>query len=153
MVDDLYANITDANFTNNTVKATSSFARTGRDRHRHAADIPRRSAGAGNGHCCFIHSVFETVARYGVNNLAAYQKPELITAPQNGASLVIPVDTFQVVNAPNLPTNNGNVTGFGCSKSALIIATRLPNDYTTRQSRRQLRQRAGDHRILTSGLR
>jgi hypothetical protein len=42
----------------------------------------------------------------------------------------MPVSDFQVVNAPNLPTNNGNVTGFAGSKSALIIASRMPNDYT-----------------------
>ena len=35
-----------------------------------------------------------------------------------------------MVKAPNLPTNNGNVTGFAGSKSALVIATRMPNDYT-----------------------
>jgi hypothetical protein len=40
------------------------------------------------------------------------------------------VSNFQVVNAPNLPTNDGNVTGFAGSKSALVIASRLPNDYT-----------------------
>jgi hypothetical protein len=36
-----------------------------------------------------------------------------------------------VYDAPNLPTNNGNVNGFAGSKSALVIVTRLPNDYTS----------------------
>jgi hypothetical protein len=65
-------------------------------------------------------------------NLAAYQKTELITNPTpNGVSLSIPVSTFNVIKAPNLPTNNGNVTGFAGSRSALCIATRTPNDYTS----------------------
>jgi len=63
---------------------------------------------------------------------AAFQKPTLITNPApDGVSLTIPVESFQVVKAPNLPTNNGNVTGFAGSRSALCIATRVPNDYTS----------------------
>jgi hypothetical protein len=132
MVDNLYANITDANFTNNSVTATSAFARTS------VIDIGTQLTLRGvplvlGARTLLLYpTVFsKLVADTALITFAAYQKPELITAPQNGASLVIPVDTFQVVNAPNLPTNNGNVTGFGCSKSALVIATRLPNDYTT----------------------
>jgi hypothetical protein len=132
MVDSLYANITDANFTNNSVTATSSFARTS------VIDIGTQLTLRGvplvlGARTLLLYpTVFsKLVADTALITFAAYQKPELITAPQNGASLVIPVDTFQVVNAPNLPTNNGNVTGFGCSKSALVIATRLPNDYTS----------------------
>lgn len=132
MVDDLYANITDANFTNNSVVATSAFARTS------VIDIGTQLTLRGvplvlGARTLLLYpTVFsKLVGDTALITFAAYQKPELITAPQNGASLVIPVDTFNVVNAPNLPTNNGNVTGFGCSKSALVIATRLPNDYTT----------------------
>jgi hypothetical protein len=132
MVDSIYANITDANFTNNSVTATSAFARTS------VIDIGTQLTLRGvplvlGARTLLLYpTVFsKLVADTALITFAAYQKPELITAPQNGASLVIPVDTFQVVNAPNLPTNNGNVTGFGCSKSALVIATRLPNDYTT----------------------
>ena len=33
--------------------------------------------------------------------------------------------------AANLPTNNGNITGFACGKSALVLASRVPNDYTS----------------------
>jgi hypothetical protein len=132
LVDSLYANITDANFTNNSVTETSAFARTS------VIDIGTQLTLRGvplvlGARTLLLYpTVFsKLVADTALITFAAYQKPELITAPQNGASLVIPVDTFQVVNAPNLPTNNGNVTGFGCSKSALVIATRLPNDYTT----------------------
>jgi hypothetical protein len=132
MVDDLYANITDANFTNNSVTATSAFARTSVIDIGTQLTLRGVPLALGQRTLLLYPTVFsKLVADTALITFAAYQKPELITAPQNGASLVIPVDTFQVVNAPNLPTNNGNVTGFGCSKSALIIATRLPNDYTT----------------------
>jgi len=132
MVDDLYANITDANFTNNSVTATSSFARTSVIDIGTQLTLRGVPLALGQRTLLLYPTVFsKLVADTALITFAAYQKPELITAPQNGASLVIPVDTFQVVNAPNLPTNNGNVTGFGCSKSALIIATRLPNDYTS----------------------
>jgi hypothetical protein len=132
MVDDLYANITDANFTNNSVTATSAFARTSVIDIGTQLTLRGVPLALGQRTLLLYPTVFsKLVADTALITFAAYQKPELITAPQNGASLVIPVDTFQVVNAPNLPTNNGNVTGFGCSKSALVIATRLPNDYTT----------------------
>jgi hypothetical protein len=132
MVDDLYANITDANFTNNSVTATSAFARTSVIDIGTQLTLRGVPLALGQRTLLLYPTVFsKLVADTALITFAAYQKPELITAPQNGASLVIPVDTFQVVNAPNLPTNNGNVTGFGCSKSALIIATRLPNDYTS----------------------
>ena len=39
------------------------------------------------------------------------------------------VHGFKVVDAPNLP-GTGNLTGFAFSKSALVIATRVPSDYT-----------------------
>jgi hypothetical protein len=132
MVDDLYANITDANFPNNTVVATASFARTSVIDIGTQLTLRGVPLALGQRTLLLYPTVFsKLVADTALITFAAYQKPELITAPQNGASLIIPVDTFQVVNAPNLPTNNANLTGFGCSKSALLIATRLPNDYTS----------------------
>jgi hypothetical protein len=132
LVDDLYANITDANFPNNTVQATSGFVRASVIAIGVQLTLRGVPLALGQRTLLLYPTAFANlVGDTALITFAAYQKPELITAPQNGASLVIPVDTFQVVNAPNLPTNNGNVTGFGCSKSALIIATRLPNDYTS----------------------
>jgi hypothetical protein len=40
-----------------------------------------------------------------------------------------PVGGFDVVRAINLP-GTGNLTGFGFRKDALVVATRLPEDYT-----------------------
>jgi hypothetical protein len=132
MVNDLYANITDANFPNNTVVATASFARSSVIAIGVQLTLRGVPLALGSRTLLLWPTVFANlVGDTALITFAAYQKPELITAPQNGASLVIPVDTFNVVNAPNLPTNNANLTGFGCSKSALVIATRMPNDYTS----------------------
>jgi hypothetical protein len=132
MVNDLYANITDANFPNNTVQATSGFVRATVIAIGVQLTLRGVPLALGSRTLLLWPTVFANlVGDTALITFAAYQKLELITAPQNGASLVIPVDTFNVVNAPNLPTNNANLTGFGCSKSALVIATRMPNDYTS----------------------
>lgn len=55
---------------------------------------------------------------------AAYQKGAILTDGE------LPnVHGFRVIEAPNLPST-GNLTGFGCSGSALVMAARLPQDYT-----------------------
>ena len=55
--------------------------------------------------------------------LAANQKADLITG-----SRMIPLHDFNVLRAPTLPTT-GNLAGFGFSKSALVLAARVPSDY------------------------
>jgi hypothetical protein len=132
MVDDLYSNITDANFTNNTVVTTANFTRAiliGVGTQLTLRGVP---LALGNRTVLLYPTVFEKLETDAtLMSLAAFQRPQLITDPTNGGtSLVLPVSNFQAVNAPNLPTNNGNVTGFAGSKSALCIASRLPNDYT-----------------------
>jgi len=132
MVDDLYSNITDVNFTNNTVVATSAFTRASLIGVGTALTLRGVPLALGNRTALLYPTVFEKLETDAtLMSLAAFQRPQLITDPTNGGtSLVLPVSNFQVVSAPNLPTNNGNVTGFAGSKSALCIATRLPNDYT-----------------------
>ncbi len=132
MVDDLYSNITDANFTNNTTIATASFTRAIVNAVSTALTLRGVPLMLGNRTMLLYPTVFQKLMDDTVlMQLAAFQKPTLITDPTSGGvSLVMPVSNFQVVNAPNLPTNNGNVTGFAGSKSALVIASRLPNDYT-----------------------
>jgi phage I-like protein len=132
MVDDLYSNITDANFTNNTVIATASFTRAIVNAVSTALTLRGVPLMLGNRTMLLYPTVFQKLMDDTVlMQLAAFQKPTLITDPTSGGvSLVLPVSNFQVVNAPNLPTNDGNVTGFAGSKSALCIASRLPNDYT-----------------------
>jgi hypothetical protein len=56
-------------------------------------------------------------------SLASYQQPGLITGSKLPA-----VHDFSVMRAPTLPST-GNLKGFGFSKSALVVAGRVPNDY------------------------
>ena len=121
MVDDLYSNITDANFTNNTVIATASFTRAIVNAVSTALTLRGVPLMLGNRTMLLYPTVFQKLMDDTVlMQLAAFQKPTLITDPTSGGvSLVLPVSNFQVVNAPNLPTNDGNVTGFAGSKSAL----------------------------------
>jgi hypothetical protein len=57
-------------------------------------------------------------------SLATFQQRDLITQAQ-----MIPVHGFDVIRAANFPSAL-NVVGFGMTKSALVLATRLPNDYS-----------------------
>ncbi len=133
MVDDLYVNITDANFPNNRVVATNAFTRASVVDVGTDLDLLGVPAAMGNRTMLLWPTVFgKLVQDTALVTFAAFQKPELVTSPAGGGiSLVIPVSDFQVVKAPNLPTNDGNITGFAGSKSALCIVTRVPNDYTS----------------------
>jgi Mu-like prophage I protein len=131
-MDDLYSNITDANFTNNSVITTASFNRSSVVDIGIALDLQGVPSYIGSRTLLLYPTVFGNLEKDSVmTQFAAFQQAQLMTNPvPNGVSLVIPVESFQVVKAPNLPTNDGNVTGFAGSKSALCIATRVPNDYT-----------------------
>jgi len=134
IMDNLYSRITDANFTNNSVITTASFNRASVVDVGVAQDLLGVPAGMGQRTLLLYPTVFGNLEKDTVlMNLAAYQRPDLITNPAgaDNVSLVIKVSDYQVVKAPNLPTNNGNVTGFAGSKSALCIVTRVPNDYTS----------------------
>jgi phage I-like protein len=133
LMNDLYGNITDANFTNNTVVPTNSFTRGSVITAGIDLDLLGVPSGLGMRTMLLYPTVFGKLEQdSALIQLAAFQKAGLITNPagQDNVSLVIPVESFNVVKAPNLPTNDGNVTGFAGSKSALCIATRVPNDYT-----------------------
>lgn len=58
-----------------------------------------------------------------ISLLAANQKQDLVTDDQ-----MIPVHGFNVMRCPTLPGAN-NITGFGCGKSAVVVAGRVPADY------------------------
>jgi hypothetical protein len=132
LVDDLYTNITDANFTNNKVVTTTAFNRASVVDIGIALDLQGVPSGLGMRSMLLYPTVFGNMEKDSVlTTYAAFKQSELITNPTpGGVSLVIPVESFNVIKAPNLPTNDGNVTGFAGSKSALCIATRVPNDYT-----------------------
>ncbi len=59
-----------------------------------------------------------------IEQLAAFQRADLVSGTK-----LLKVADFNPFRASNLPTT-GNLTGFGYSKSALVLATRLPNDYS-----------------------
>jgi len=134
MMDDLYSNITDANFTHNSVITTASFNRASVVDVGVQQDLLGVPSGMGQRTMLLYPTVFGNLEKDTVlMQLAQFQRPDLITNPAgpNNVSLVIKVEDYQVVKAPNLPTNNGNVTGFAGAKSALCIAARVPNDYTS----------------------
>jgi hypothetical protein len=134
LVDAIYANITDANFTNNSVVTAANFNRSSVVDVEVALNLRGVPNMPGSRTMLLYSTYFGALQKdTTLMQLAAFQQSGLITAPQpsNGAAYGIPVAGFMVVDAPNLPTNNANLNGFAGSKSALIIVTRVPNDYTT----------------------
>lgn len=127
MVDALYALITAGNFTAAAIKAdATAFGRS--EVIDMGTALTKRGVpmGPANRSLLLNSDYFGALAKdSAIVTLAAFQKPEII---EQG---VLPnVHGFGVVDAPNLPTT-GNLAGFGFSKSALIIASRLPNDYAS----------------------
>lgn len=122
LVDALYARITAGNFSTATVQAVGGF---GRATMVKIAKALTARGGADVGRFALLNQdYYEALSNDStILNLAAYQKPELIT----GYSLP-PIATLQPYEAVNLPTT-GNLTGFAGTADALVIATRLPGDY------------------------
>jgi len=124
LVDALYANITAANFT-----ATATTIAVGSMDRKTMVKLAKALTGRGvpllNRFCLLNQDYYEALANDAtILNLAAHQKPELITGYQ-----LPPIATLTPIEAPNLITT-GNLTGFAGTPDALVVATRLPNDYT-----------------------
>jgi phage I-like protein len=122
LVDALYALITAGNFANATTKATASFGRA----DVVAMEKALASRGVEGPRTLLLNAdTYERLSNDStLVNLAVYQRPEVITG-----YAMPPVGGFDVVRAINLP-GTGNLTGFGFRKDALVVATRLPEDYT-----------------------
>ena len=133
MVDDLYGNITEANFTSTpTVQATSGFARSNVIDMGTALTLRGVPQGDMNRTLLLYPTVFAKLAQdSSLVTFAAFQRPDLFERGAQDTAFAFPVHGFSVHESPNLPTNNGNITGFGFSKSALVLAARVPNDYTS----------------------
>jgi phage I-like protein len=134
MVNTLYANLTDANFTNNTISTSAAFTRNAVVDIGTALELRGVPLGLGVRTMLLWPAAFgsvkkdTTMIQFGTN----VPQPALITeGTQTDATLGITVDSFNLYSAPNLPSNNANLVGFAGSKSALCIATRTPNDYTS----------------------
>jgi len=132
MVDDIYSNITDANFTNNSVVATASFTRGSLVDMGTQLSLKGVPLYPGSRFALLYSTVYGKLQQdTTLMNLAAYQEAGLIKGPTSGPQYPITIAGFNVYDCPNMPTNNGNVTGFVGSRSALVIVSRLPNDYST----------------------
>jgi hypothetical protein len=133
LVDSLYANLTDANFTNNYLAASTTFARAS------VIDIGVQLTLRGVPLSPNARTMLLWPAAFGnlekdtaLINMATWQRPELfMQGVGTDAALMIPIEGFQIYTAPNMPSNNANLVGFAGSRSALVMATRTPNDYTT----------------------
>ena len=128
LVDAVYGLITAANFTASPiVSALADFGRptvVDLGTNLNIAGVPMGSA---NRTLLLYSSYFGALAKdAAIVSLAAFQQREILT---NG---ILPdVHGFRVVDAPNLPAGSDHVMGFAFSKSALAVATRIPNDYTS----------------------
>lgn len=122
LVDALYALIVIGTFTNATTKATGSLARV--DLVAMEKALAARGA-EGIRHLLLNADTYERMSNdTTLLNLATQQRAEMIT----GTGLP-PIAGFNVIRAINLPAT-GNLTGFGFRRDALVVATRLPEDYT-----------------------
>jgi len=124
LVDALYAQIVATAFTNITTQAVGTFART------HVVAMAKALYERGvpeMGRFLLLNpAYFEKLqSDPTIVNLAAYQRPEVITDYR-----LPPIAGFEVLQAVNLPAT-GNLTGFAAAPDALALATRLPNDYST----------------------
>jgi phage I-like protein len=133
IVDAIYALLTDANFTNNTIVSSANFARGTVVDIGVALTQRGVPLGLGNRTMLLWPSAFGSLVKDPTMvTFAAYQQPRIVTEGTTPQSTFVPtVDTFEVYSAPNMPSNNANLVGFGGSRSALVVATRPPNDYTS----------------------
>ena len=124
LVDALYALLAPVTFPAKTIQALAGFGRA--TVVSMARDLSKRGVPTTHRTLLLYSDYFAALASdSALVSLAAYQRPELITSYQ------LPnVAGFDIYEAVNLPPA-GNLTGFGFSPDALILATRLPNDYTT----------------------
>lgn len=134
MIEDLYANITDAKFTNNTVQATGGFGR--QSVIDIGTELTLRAVPQGEEFRTMLlwPTLFANLSKDAdLVRFAAFQRAPMFEDGRKDRStaFAFPVHGFEVHEAPDLPTNNGNITGFAGSKSALVISTRVPNDYTS----------------------
>jgi hypothetical protein len=134
LVDALYLNLTDANFTNNTVSASTAFNRSAVVDVGTALTLRGVPLGLTKRTMLLWPAAFgnlekdASMVQFGTN----VPQPNLITeGTQPDATLPLTVESFLIYTAPNMPSNNANLVGFAGSRSALVIATRTPNDYTT----------------------
>ena len=124
MSDAINALITNANFSNSTTKAAASFTRA--TVNEMAAALFDRGVPEFGRTLALNATYFEKLlSDSAIVSLAAFQKPQVIE------EFALPrVGGFEVLLSPTIPANGENLTGYGFTPDALVIATRVPNDYT-----------------------
>ena len=130
----LYSRFTDANYTNNTISASTAFNRAAVIDIGVALDLRGVPAGLGNNRTMLLWPAAfgnlekdTSIIQFGTNVPA----PSIITEGGQPIAFAINVEAFAIYKAANMPSNNANLVGFAGSKSALCMVTRTPNDYTT----------------------
>jgi hypothetical protein len=134
LIDNLYTRLTDANFTNNSVFASANFLRSSVIDIGTALTLRGVPLGLRNRTMLLWPAAFGNLEKDPVmiQFSTNVPRPEIMTdgvTPQS--AFAVNVEAFNIYSAPNMPSNNANLVGFAGSKSALCIATRTPNDYTT----------------------
>lgn len=126
MIDDLYALITTANFTN--TPTTKSLLDFGRDTIVDMKVALHNAKVFGGVRTLLLNSNYYGAAEKDVVIINNQSNPS--AAQVFGASKLPTIAEFAPFEAGNLPTT-GNLTGFGFRADALAMASRLPSDYTT----------------------
>lgn len=131
MVDAVLALITAANFANATTQGIDDFSRGDVIDMGTALTLRGVPQGAANRSLLLYSTYYAKLAKdsgtvlNALTALAAFKNPEIITEG------VIPeLDGFKVANVPSMPDNAEHLMGAAFSKSALVLSTRLPMDYT-----------------------
>ncbi len=121
LMDAVYALITTA-FTQATTKALVSFTRA--DVTAMAKALTGRGVPVVGRTLLLNQDYYEKLGQdSSIVNLASYSMPGVITE-----GMLPPIAKFNVIESVNLP-GTANLTGFGFTKDALVVATRLPEDY------------------------
>ena len=126
MITQLYALLTAANFGYSTALSVAA-ASFGRNNFADAGAILNPLGVPPFNRAALLNSPYYAALQKDSNlvNFAAFQRPEIVEQAE-----LMPISKFQPLEAPNLPTT-GNLAGAFLHKTALVIQTRIPNDYTT----------------------
>lgn len=123
--------ITNANFPNFTLQNIDDFSRG--DVIDMGTALTKRGVpqGSANRSLLLFSDFYAKLAKdsgtvlNAVTALAAFKNPEIITE-----GVMPDLHGFKVADTPSLPDNGEHLVGAGFSKSALVLSTRLPIDYT-----------------------
>ena len=133
VVDSLYANITPANFGANAAFSVPVI-NFGRPTFSKAKRIFNKQGVPFTNRFCLSNSDFQEQLEQDPTlvSLAVFQKPEIITESE-----LPPIARFTPYEAPNLPATavagvgNGTLAAFFAHKTALLMQSRIPNDWST----------------------